>query len=354
MDKTLRSYFIYFGILFVCFFLAEQAEEKNNKKYIFWIAVILSFFMGFRNKTVGIDSKAYYNMFNNVYQNIAIASEYNDPGFYRITRIIMKIRNDPYFVFLVIAIVTNFLVVYRLWDFKELSSFKYSLMRYYTLFYAYQANCMRQFVSMAIVFYGTRYLEKKDYTKFLIFVAIASVCHLAAITSIGYIALEKIRWTDLDKRSKNYINASLLLSPITLVLVLYASSDRTERYFNTASQQTSGYLSYALKIVLFIIFVYLNYKNYLDDLVKYPNIRMIMIYYSIGMFLTGFGFKYAQFERIGYFYYMYSGVYVGYVANEKYYRTVYRLIIIFIVIRSFYLLCANNSMAQMPYLFNWE
>lgn len=354
MNKTTRSYIIYFGILIVCFLLADQAEKRNNKKYVFWIAVILSFFMGFRKKTVGIDSKAYYNMFRWTYNNIAVANSYNDPYFYRITRLIMKIKNDPYFVFLVIAIVTNFLSVYRLWDYRKLTSFKYSVLRYYTLFYAYQSNCMRQFLAMAIVFYGTRYLEKKDYTRFLVFVGIASICHLAALTSIGYIALEKIKWKDLDKRSKNFVNVSYLLSPIIVALVLYVSNSRAEQYFNSTSQLTSGYLSYALKIILFFAYIYINFNNNIEEALEIPNIRMIFVYYSVGMILTGFGFRYAQFERIGYFYYIYAGTYVGFVANEKYYRTVHRMIILFIVIRSFYNLCGNNAMGQMPYLFNWE
>ena len=354
MDKTLRSYFIYFGLLIVCFFLADQAEKRNNKKYVFWIALILSFFMGFRNKTVGIDSRAYYNMFNATYQNISVANSYNDPYFYRITRMIMKIKNDPYFVFLVIAIVTNFLAIYRLWDFRKMSSFKYSFLRYYTLFYAYQSNCMRQFIAMAIVFYGTRYLEKKDYIRFLVFVGIASVCHLASITAIGYIALEKFRWKDLDRKSMNFINASYLLSPLVLYFVLNTTSDRTENYLNSTSSLTSGYVSYILKIVLFFIFVYLNIRNNKEAIENNQNIKLLLMYYFIGMLLNGLGFRYAQFERIGYFYYIYAGVYAGYVANEKYYRSVYRLIVLFIVIRSFYLLCGNNAMGQMPYLFNWE
>lgn len=354
MDKTLRSYFIYFGILIVCFLLADQAEKRNNKKYIFWIAIILSFFMGFRKKTVGIDANNYYNMFRSVCENISIANRYNDSSFYKIIHYLMTINNDPYFIFLVIATITNFLVIYRLWDFREWSSFKYSFLRYYSLFYAYQSNCMRQFIAMAIVFYATKYLERKDYVRFLVFVAIASLCHIAALTSIGYIALEKIKWGNLDKRSKNFVNASYLLSPVAVALVVYFTSSRAEIYFNSTSSLTTGYLSYALKIILFIIFVFMAFRNHREETFENPNKKMMLIYYFIGMVLTGFGFRFAQFERIGYFYYIYAGVYVGYVANEKYYRTVYRLVVLFIIIRSFYLLCVSNSMGQMPYLFNWE
>lgn len=314
--------------------------------------------MGYREKSVAIDTRAYYNMFNSL-TNISVADNYNDPGFYKIAYLLMKIKKDPYFPILIFSIISNFIVVYRLWDFRKYCNYYYAILRYITLFYFYSYNCMRQFLSMSIIFFATKYLEKKEYIKFGIFILIASYIHIAALTSVLYIALEKFKWSNLNRKEKNVINLSYILSPIAIYLILNKTSGRIENYFSTIST-IGGRFSYILKIFLFICFTIITYKNYKNN---YDNItenevnisrRMMIIYYFLGMAFTGLGFIWAQFERISYYYYLYAMVYVGTIANEKRYRILFRTMLLFVLFRSFYLSCTQNVVGQMPYLFNWE
>lgn len=337
--------------------MATWADKWNNKRYIFWIALVLSFFMGFRNKSVGIDTKAYYNMFQSL-TDISIANKYNDSGFYKIAYLLMKIKNDPYFPILVYSILSNFLVTYRLWDFRKYSSYNYAILRYVTLFYFYSINCMRQFVSMSLVLYATKYLEEKKYYKYIVLIIIASYFHIAALTAIGYIALEKIRWKNIEIKQRNLINIMYIISPAMIFYILALTRNRLEPYFDKTSL-ADNYNSFFLKILLFVIYVFIMYfdKNkkvniYNEEEVE--NSKMTLYYYFIGMVLNGFGFIWAQFERIGYYYYIYALPYTGQVAKSKKYKMLFRTIILFIVIRSFYLSCDSNSMGQMPYLFKWE
>lgn len=356
MSEDLRSYFIYFGLLIFCFVLAARADKTNNKRLIFYIALALSLISGLRKNTVGIDTINYYWQFKNL-NSINAAFNHYDRGFYIIAFLLMKIKNDPYFCIFIFSLITNYLVVYRLWEFREISSYKYSILRYITIFYFFSFNCMRQFLSIAIVFYGMRYFEKGDYIKFFIYIIIASTIHISSLIAIIYIILDVFQWRKLSIFQKNSIKISFLLSPIIIFILLNLTKGRYERYFSQI--RIVSWTSLALKIILFFVVVIFYYsekkiRKENDDILHYR--KMSLIYYIIGTVSILLGVFFSHAERIGYYFYIYATVYTGIAANEKRYKYLFRIIIIFIIIRSFYLNCSvqNGSMGQMPYLFNWE
>lgn len=360
MDRSTRSYLIYFGLLIVCFLLANRAERKNNKFYVFLIAFALSFISGFRGKSVGVDTSNYYWIFNSL-TSFSSANKYNDPYFYKLAFLLMKINNDPHFPIMIFAFVSNFLVIYRLWDFRNYSSYKYAVTRYITLFLFFSMNCIRQFLAIAIVFWATKYLEEGNYKKYILYVGIASLIHIAALTSLSFLIVELLKWNNLSEGNKNVVKLSMLLTPVYVLVALYASGGRLESYINTSSFVTDV-LSVILKFVLFIAVVMFTLNDHnIFDLKEFSETenqrKMSLVYYLIGLVLSSLGYIFAHFERIGYFFYIYATVYLGIAANEKRYRIIFRFIILFIIIRSFYLNCANGprgSMGQMPFLFKWE
>lgn len=353
MNKEVRSYIIYFGLLFICFILSSYADKKNNKKIIFVIALLLSLIMGLRKNTVGIDTNSYYYMFKSI-KSISDVKKFSDPIFYVLAFLLMRIKNDPYFPILVFSFFSNFLVVYRLWDYRNISAYKYSILRYITIFYFFSFNCMRQFVAIAIVFWGTKHLEKGEYGKFLLYVIIASLIHLSSLVAASFVLLEVVRWKELSKKQRNYISISILFIPLYIVLAATISEGRYERYFSQI--EISNFSSIVLKICLFIFVFIMLYseKKFAKDNNK---LLMCMIYYGIGLCLTSMEVFFRYFGRIGYYYYIYGTVYTGIAASEKRYQILFRIVILFIVIRAFYLNCSATeigSMGQMPYLFNWE
>lgn len=350
MDKTTRSYIIYFGLAIFCFILAGKAEKTNNKKLIFIIALVLSFFSGYRKNTVGIDTNNYYWTFNSL-KSLSDCTRYNDSGFYMIAYLLTKIKDDPYFPILIFSIATNFLMVFRLWDFNGLSSYKYAILRYITIFYFFSFNCMRQFLSVSIVFFGTKYIEKGEYGKFLIAVLAGFVVHASALLSISFLFLESYKWKKLTVKQRNLISISILLIPLYVLILMNATKGRYERYFTNIS--ISSYSSLIIKLILLLIvgFVFYNNKNIQR---KSRKMWLTFIFYGIGLLGITLGTFYRYMERIGYYFYVYATVYTGIAANYKKYLLLFRMIILFIVIRAFILNCNTNAMGQMPYLFNWE
>lgn len=350
MDKETRSYLIYFGLALICFIFGHFAEKHNNKKLVFVIALLLTLVMGLRKNTVGIDTNNYYWMFYGL-KSINDARQYSDPLFYVYAYFLMKIVDDPYFVFLVFSAITNFLVIYRLWDYKDISSFKYSVLRYITIFFFFAFNCMRQFLSVAIVFYGTKYVKEGKYGKLLIYVALASTIHIASLVSSFYIIIDRIRKKELTIRQRNFTTIAVLMIPLYFLLTLFLANNRYDRYF--ANLQVNNLTSTIVKLVIFIIACFFFYSEGKFKKKDY-NFSLSLLYYFLGIIFVWIGGFYQFTERIGYYFYIYATVYLGIVANEKRYRMLFRIIILFIVIRSFYLNCSSNSMGQIPYLFNWE
>lgn len=349
MSYRTRTYVLYFGMMFICFLLADRAQKTNNKKLIFWIALLLGLVMGLRKNTVGFDTKNYYNMFKGI-RSIKSAMDQNDPFFYICAYLLMKIKNDAYFPIFVFSMFSNFFVIYRLWDFKDISAYKYSVLRYFTIFYFFSFNCMRQFLSVSIAFYGTRYLDEGNYRKYLIYVFISSLFHLSALVGVMFFLIEFKNWKELDKKQKNFISGFFLLLPIYLFLMLYFSYDRYGRYFKNST--FINFNSNVIKLSLFIVllFFFLGKKEYAEN----KRVKSILIYYVIGVFVNLLGTFFQFMERLGYYFYIYCTVYTGVIARYKRYLLLFRVLILFILLRSFILNCNANSMGQVPYLFKWE
>lgn len=349
MSNKTRSYLLYFGLLLICFILADKAEKRENKKYVFVIALLLGLVMGLRKNTVGFDTNTYYAMFNGI-RSISAARNQNDPFFYICAYLLMKIKNDAYFPIFVFSMISNFLVIYRLWDFRNISSYKYSVLRYFTIFYFFSFNCMRQFLSIAITFYGSKYLDSGDYKKYLVIIFIASLFHIAAIVAVMFFFIEFRKWNELEKKQRNFISAFFLLLPVYIIAMMYFSSGRYERYFNNSTFINFNSVIIKLAIFIVVLFFFLRNREYVNN----KRIKLVFIYYFIGLMVNLLGTFYQFMERLGYFFYIYGTVYTGIIAKYKRYIILFRLLILFIVFRSFILNCQNNSMGQMPYLFKWE
>lgn len=349
MSNKARSYLLYFGLLLICFILADKAQKREDKRYVFVIALLLGLLMGLRNKSVGYDTKNYYYLFNSI-NSISAARQQNDPFFYITAYFLMKIDNTPYFPIFVFSMISNFLVIYRLWDFRDISIYKYSVLRYFTIFYFFSFNCMRQFLSIAIAFYGTKYLDSGEYIKYLIIVFVASLFHLAAIVGVVLLFFEIKKWKELDKKQKNFISLYILLIPIYVLGMFYVASGRYERYFDNISFM--NFTSVAVKIVIFIaiLMFFLGSREYTDD----KKIRLVFLYYFIGLMLNLLGSFYQFMERLGYYFYIYATIYTGIIARYRKYILLFRILILIVLLRSFTLNCINNSMGQMPYIFKWE
>ena len=156
------SYVIYIGLLLLCWLFAYQADRFDKKGYAWMIVGLLTLCAGLRGPTVGIDTSNYLNLFNLIHNGLFHLAYGLETSFKIIVYLIMRIVPSGRFVLTLFAFITNWCIIMRFWDLRKLSSFSCMVVCYYMAFYFTSLNAIRQFLAIGIVFYCSRYLERKQ------------------------------------------------------------------------------------------------------------------------------------------------------------------------------------------------
>lgn len=221
----MESWAFYFLLFAFCVFFAAQAESTGKKAFVYPIVFCLSVVAGVRASTVGIDTQTYFDIsFRPIYEGADWA--YGEPGFKAVIFFLGKIWQKENLALLAFAAITNGLILLRLWDFRELGSFKWMVFAYYASCYFITFNAMRQFLAVSLVFYGTRYIKQQRYWVYCLFNLVALTFHTTAALGIAYLVLELLFARYL--RNVEKLNGLVLLTAVGVVLLvgvaLYAPS----------------------------------------------------------------------------------------------------------------------------------
>lgn len=235
-------YLITFFITCVLCVILQKYIKNKILKVIFSILIILipSIIGGFRDLTIGTDVLVYgekYFKYANSYQNILnyITSYDIDIGYLAINFLVSRFTNDVHIFLFVLQLIVNTLVFITLYKYKERVPLWLSMLCYLTLYYCRTFNFLRQSMALAIVFWGIRYIEKKEFIKYFIVVLLASLFHPSAwIALLLYII--NILLNSKNERIYSFIIVSsalfvVLAFPI-LMKVLNSLNILPERYYN--------------------------------------------------------------------------------------------------------------------------
>lgn len=361
---------MFYALLSIIIFLFSILAEKSNNKYVtIVIIVILSFVAGFRNYSVGRDTHTYYKAFF----NIKYGDKYiKDKGFLMICKWILKIYNNPTLLFVIFSIIIYGFIIMRFWELREKISFSITVFSFYSFYYFESLNIMRQFCAVAIVFWGTKFLEKRSYIKFFMCIAFAAVIfHKSAIMGVLCLIPDLLIWKELNKRQKRFIVFCFVLLIITFPTLLSLFSSEFvfySTYFANVSVNI-GLRNVAL-LMIFIVSLFLysplfsstNKILFFNDLCQKENrdlyiVTSVRVNYFIGVMLTSLGYFFEFMARLGYYQIVFVFVYFGMLVKEKrqYKRWIFMTMIIFIVI---YVLIGFvfkiNGSWHHPYKFIWQ
>ncbi len=359
----LQSYVTYIGVLFASWLLAFLADRYNNKKLIWVIIVLLTAIAGLRHTSVGIDTYSYYTNF----KILALGHMDQVYGFENTFKyfcyFLMNIYNNPTFIFTVLALITNGCMVLRLWDFRNISSFSCMVACYYMGFFFMSLNVTRQFVSIAIVFYATKYLVKKQYISYMIGVIIAVIFHQSACIGVVLFVVELLNWKSLLKKQKRIFSTILLCSPAIIYFVLQSIS-KYEKYLRNSSVDVG--LMVFVKLLLFIasivfLFVLKGNANHLytektNTIIDKSSILLICVSYFTGLCFCLMSYFLPALNRIGWYFLIYESVYFGMLIKSK--TPLNKMIFVYVITilmgYAFIHSMTNNSQGTMPYLFFWQ
>ncbi len=120
---------------------------------------------GLRGISVGKDTRSYTDTFEMILHNQRVELSWTgiETSFINLCSILQKINTSPQFLFVLFSFLINGFIIVRFWDFRYVASFTWMMIAYYIGFYFMTFNIMRQFCAIAIIFWGTRYIDRKKY-----------------------------------------------------------------------------------------------------------------------------------------------------------------------------------------------
>lgn len=363
--KYPESVFLYISILFVCLVFAYLGSSKKNrkKKFNIWvllIILILSIFAGIRGETVGFDV-AHYIVRHIEPIREGLFSRVNQPvGFKILIWLVYRFTDQTYMVFMVLAFITNGLIISRLWDFRNKASFPMMIFFYYCYYYLITFNVFRQFITIAIVFFVTRFLESKQYFKYCIGIAIAMSIHSIAILGLVLLPID-ILLANSDKKQRKIRKVFLIASPalilgISVLLYTYFDYDHYLNLYSIYATGRLGFMTPAKIVISILMFWVLRH----DGNIKYnitmdtDELKSIFITYFIGLAMALLVILSSFADRFAWYFLIWEPVFMALKIKKKDLRILMHGIYILFALYTLYLSLNSSGQGIMPYVTKWQ
>ena len=353
-----------FVILFVV--LLAYKTDKSKKKsqwYAVAIVIILSLVVGLRGEAVGVDTWVYKTIFE--YNNGQVLSAYGvaEPVFLYVSSGIMTLTGEAWFVFLFWALLTNGLIVSRLYQLRGRLSFPTAIAMYTLVYYFPSMNIMRQMVAIALVFYGTKWLEgHQKIWKYVVMMVIAVLIHYSALICLVFIPVSLIcRGNYLSKAKKILLLLMVLAFPIA-IYVAYTFAIAQYAVFLTPGHSGAGIGALIpIKLAIFLfVFIWEHDKRVAISLSGSDykaEYKMYQFAYLIGLlgFLISYFWRYA--DRMVYYFAIFETICYG-IWMRKHCRNDIIKLLALLVIAAYFLTSVvlageGSGQGQYPYAFFW-
>lgn len=244
---------------------------KKGRVLAYVAALVLGFFIGFRDPSVGPDTHAYVENFMDIASGgIGLVQFEYGYSFFERTFAMAGLSYQDFFVFIG---VTSMLLLARyavIWSVMPLISIAYYFSRYLM---SRDLNQIRQAVACIILLFAIKYIVQKSLTKFIMTVGIASLFHLGALIMVLAYVLYNYYFSDSQLLVRK---TAILMAVATFGNKLFNpimkwmsdTSDRGGTYVSDtvnlgSSQSITMILSFEL-VLLILLLIYIN--KHPDDL----------------------------------------------------------------------------------------
>lgn len=350
------STIFYLCIFLMAMLLAWLADRKKSRVLLFLLIILLTFAAGLRGRQVGIDTPGYYE---NIEAGFPYAWKFREEGFRAVSNLIFRLTGNAQLVFVLCALVTNYCILERFWDYRKEASFSFMTLLYLLIYYSSSMNIMRQYVAVALVFYATRFLPRKKHLWFAGFLLVAVSFHRSALLAIVLPALQI--WNGLSRKKKKLLAIPFLLSALICAsyLYFYLKSDVSAYASQTVDNVNITYF-YRLSVFLFAWYTF-SHKIYIKiggvpKTGRFGTMEKVVPLCC----LAGLGFEslsmfFAFVGRTGLFFSMFEPVFWGIAVKKSKNRELYALLILIYAGYMLLQVVIRNSGGIMPYsiYLNW-
>ena len=181
-----------------CFF-AHMAGKAKRKSMIFFYSFITimipSLLGGLRSPGVGIDVGGYVMSSYNLSMRISRLSEYifqggkvyHEIGWATLTYFITKIFESLNWNLFIYQLIVNTFMYIGAWKHRKTIPMPMTLIMYFLTHYNHTYNLVRNSIACSIIFMGLDTIEKRQYGKFSIYIAVATCFHSSTLICVVYI-----------------------------------------------------------------------------------------------------------------------------------------------------------------------
>lgn len=244
---------------FLSLFLYSYPNLNKDSKslFVFTTATFLTYFSAFR---FGLGQD--YEGYNDVIQQNSRTYNVIEPGYTFLVKFINSYGFSEVMFFLILAIITNFLIVYT---FSRFKNFQLMIIVYmsFSVLYFNTFNLVRQYCAAAIVFFGFRFIEKRQFLNYIIFIFFAALFHVSAFFCILIYFIWNLR-------------ISKFLMVFTALLTLF---------FGSILSNQLNYIANNLSTILNI------YVIYIGDETSYQPFGLLTIFFNFLLFWTLYNLK---------------------------------------------------------------
>lgn len=356
-----------------------------NKKILKKVFIILAFLIpcilaGLRKETIGtdlqvyvkpmfqlaIDSKNFQEFLNGTWINNSTGGTWFttdvEIGFSLLLYLITKIfKSFQVLLFLFQLVIIT--LIYKGLKFFKNKSLQLNALTYYCLFYCVTYNMIRQFLAMAIIFYGLKFLIERKYRYYILLNILALFFHKSAIIGLSILLLysisdnNRIKLFFLKIKIKNKIKIVILIS--ILVLILFQLEFITNILQSVGLEKYKSYLKgeYSFlpkQFLLRIPFVCLIFTEYKKN--KENRIYLFALLLNIiDLFLSQLGSITPHSGRIAQYFYIFNIILYPLICTTGKYKNIKSIFLkSFLIFYFIYTIMYLGWQEVYPYLFYWE
>lgn len=359
---------IVYGTMFVSsVFLANRAKKTEKRGYLLAIIVILSLVSGCRKYTVGGDTVSYYRICQSLLtsgENIYYGME---KGFEYYCRFVLALVPSSQFVLALTGGIIFTLVICRLWDFREIAEFDWMVASFIVTFYAFLLSGIRQGLALAIVFWGTRFLENRKYVWYVVCIALAATFHKTAIIACANLLWELRLWKQLSKSNRFFLLLFILAAPVLGSVLMKKYSWQHYSKFVEVSAGKRVLVEAGFGILSLIAFefdgrcntrgrykAFTNAGSTSSRIPLHQKVAMVKLYYIFGLLTQATGYIASTFSRIGLYWYWFEAIFMGMMVKSRMNRKIFKVMFFFFLCYLCYSDSRRNGYHQLPYLFFWQ
>lgn len=361
MNGAGLGFYLLVGILSTL--LASLSERRSRPVGLILSGALLSFVGGFRAYSVGVDTELYRQGIDYFVSTGQLWWRNSfSYGYGLFVRSIFDVVPSYTAILVVQAVLTNGLILARLWDYRRSCRLGFAAFVYYFTIYPMTLCLSRQLLAVAIVFFGSRWLDDSRIVRYCMVVLLSAMVHVSAVVGLLAVPISVF----LGRKPLSVAQAGVraivgLASIVGLLVGVRYLSDNYSIYSDRSSE--FGLMVPMQFVVLVGTLLFTGYLQIGGPSLKQRkhlqegSLQLPVVLYCLGLLLSAGSYIVPNAGRLGLYFTPFGAVVYAAVVGHNRRVGGGGLVNLFlgtwIVLYFIYAFFINTALGIVPYMFVW-